>query len=122
MTDRELCLRFFTLPCGMCSTMIFSCFVLWQVSPNHKLLAVTEDFTGDEVYSIRVIDIETGQSVGNLITGSTEQIEWAEDNEILFYVSQDEVHRPYKVKYTLSPCQLPVGDWLFAECVLCMSP
>ncbi|XP_024378586.1 uncharacterized protein [Physcomitrium patens] len=68
-----------------------------KVSPNHKLLAVTEDFTGDEVYSIRVIDIETGQSVGNLITGSTEQIEWAEDNEILFYVSQDEVHRPYKV-------------------------
>jgi protease II len=27
-------------------------FVVWQVSPNHKLLAVTEDFTGDEVYTL----------------------------------------------------------------------
>lgn len=66
--------------------MIFSCFVLWQVSLNYKLLVVMEDFIGDEVYLICVIDIEIGQFVGNFIMGSIEQIEWVEDNEILFYV------------------------------------
>lgn len=83
-------------------------FIVWQVSPNHKLLAVTEDFTGDEVYTLRVIDIGTGQTVGKLITGVTERIEWAKDNETIFYVTQDDVHRPYKVcKFTFFPIDLP---------------
>ncbi|KAG0605070.1 hypothetical protein M758_9G029100 [Ceratodon purpureus] len=68
-----------------------------KVSPNHKLLAVTEDFTGDEIYTIRVIDIATGQLVAKKITNVTSQIEWLKDNETLIYVTQDEVHRPYKV-------------------------
>jgi len=67
-----------------------------KVSPNHKLFAVAEDFTGDEVYTIRVVDIPSGQPVGKLITGSTEQIEWAADSETLFYITQDQVHRPFK--------------------------
>jgi oligopeptidase B len=58
---------------------------------------VAEDFTGDEVYTIRVVDIPSGQPVGKLITGSTEQIEWATDSETLFYITQDQVHRPFKV-------------------------
>jgi protease II len=78
------------------------CFSL-QVSPNHKLFAVAEDFTGDEVYTIRVVDIPSGQPVGKLITGSTEQIEWAADSETLFYITQDQVHRPFK-------CSIRLGD------------
>lgn len=59
---------------------------------------MTKDFTGDEVYILQVIDIATNQAVGDLITGVTEQIEWADDSETLYYVTQDEVHRPYKVQ------------------------
>lgn len=70
---------------------------------------MTEDKTGDEVYTIRVIDTGTGQTVGKPITGVTEHIEWAKDNETLFYVTQDEVHRPFKVCIIhLSPTFLPL--------------
>jgi oligopeptidase B len=91
-------------------------FVVWQVSPNHKLLAVTEDFTGDEVYTIRVIDIGTGQSVGKPITGVSERIEWLKDNETLIYVTQDEVHRPYKVcKFHSFSYSRAIEAWLEVE-------
>lgn len=100
-----------------------SLFFVWQVSPNHKLLAVTEDFTGDEVYTLRVIDIGTGKSVGKLISGVTERIEWAKDNETIFYVTQDEVHRPYKVcKFTLFLNSLAIETRLEAEYVSCPCP
>lgn len=59
---------------------------------------MTKDFTGDEVYTLQVIDIATNQAVGDLITGVSEQIEWASDSETLYYVTQDQVHRPYKVQ------------------------
>ena len=82
-------------------------------------MAVTEDFTGDEIYTIRVIDIATGQLVAKKITNVTSQIEWLKDNETLIYVTQDEVHRPYKVCYAhrLS-YSLIIEAWLEAACVL----
>jgi len=84
---------------------------------------VTEDFTGDEVYTLRVIDIGTGQSVGKSITGVTEHMEWANDNETIFYVTQDEVHRPYKVcKFTSFSYSLAIATWLEAESASCSSP
>ncbi|KAG6556548.1 hypothetical protein Mapa_001487 [Marchantia paleacea] len=67
-----------------------------KVSPNHKLFAVTEDFTGNEIYTLRVVDIETGLDVGTKITGATDQVEWGDDNT-LYYLVQDETQRPYKV-------------------------
>lgn len=68
-----------------------------QVSPNHKLFAVTEDFTGNEIFTLRVVDIETGLDVGTKITGATDQVEWGDDNT-LYYLIQDETQRPYKVR------------------------
>ncbi|BBN08503.1 oligopeptidase B [Marchantia polymorpha subsp. ruderalis] len=67
-----------------------------KVSPNHKLFAVTEDFTGNEIFTLRVVDIETGLDVGTKITGATDQVEWGDDNT-LYYLIQDETQRPYKV-------------------------
>lgn len=73
---------------------------------------MTKDFTGDEVYILQVIDIATNQAVGDLITGVTEQIEWADDNETLYYVTQDQVHRPYKVlrRWSHSPYRVFTSD------------
>ena len=77
---------------------------------------MTKDFTSDEVYTIRVINIGSGQSIGKSIIGVTTQIEWAKDNETLFYVTQDEVHRPYKVcKVYIFSFSLAIEAWLEAE-------
>ncbi|KAL2629641.1 hypothetical protein R1flu_014327 [Riccia fluitans] len=67
-----------------------------KVSPNHKLFAVTEDFSGNEIFTIRVVDIETGHDVGSKINGATDSVEWGDDNT-LYYLTQDETQRPYKV-------------------------
>ncbi|CAM6106101.1 unnamed protein product [Calypogeia fissa] len=67
-----------------------------KVSPDDKFFAVTEDFTGNEIYTIRVVDIETKQDVGSPIIATTESVLWG-DNKTLYYVTQDETLRPYKV-------------------------
>ncbi|KAL3687651.1 hypothetical protein R1sor_013960 [Riccia sorocarpa] len=67
-----------------------------KVSPSHKLFAVTEDFTGNEIYTIRVVNIKTRQDVGSKITGATESVVWGDDNT-LYYLTRDGAQRPYKV-------------------------
>ncbi|KAH7293575.1 hypothetical protein KP509_28G031500 [Ceratopteris richardii] len=68
----------------------------FKVSPDHKLLAYGEDTKGDEVYTLYVVDIHTGQSLGKPLCGLTSYIEWL-NNDTLVYVTQDDLHRPFKV-------------------------
>ncbi|XP_031493939.1 uncharacterized protein LOC116260019 [Nymphaea colorata] len=68
----------------------------FKVSPNHKLVAYAEDTKGDEIYTVYVIEAETQNLIGKPIVGVTEYIEWA-GNEVLLYITNDEIHRPYKV-------------------------
>ncbi|KAF3787714.1 Protease 2 [Nymphaea thermarum] len=67
----------------------------FKVSPNHKLVAYAEDTKGDEIYTVYVIEAETQNLIGKPIVGVTEYIEWA-GNEVLLYITNDEIHRPYK--------------------------
>lgn len=67
----------------------------FQVSPDHKLVAYAEDTKGDEIYTVYVIDIETGTSVGKPLVGVTASVEWA-GNEALVYITMDEILRPDK--------------------------
>eukprot|EP00257_Ricinus_communis_P023336 XP_015583285.1 uncharacterized protein LOC8270668 [Ricinus communis] len=67
-----------------------------RVSPNHKLVAYAEDTKGDEIYTVYVIDVETGALVENPLTGVTSYIEWA-GNNFLVYITMDEIHRADKV-------------------------
>lgn len=57
---------------------------------------MTEDFTGNEIYTIRVVEIESKKDFGCTITNTTETVEWGDSNT-LYYLSQDETLRPYKV-------------------------
>lgn len=68
----------------------------FKVSPNHKLVAYAEDAKGDEIYSVHVIDAESGAPVGKPICGTTHYLEWA-GNESLVYITMDEILRPEKV-------------------------
>lgn len=68
-----------------------------QISPNNKLVAYAEDTKGDEIYTVYVIDAESGAPVGKPLHGITGSLEWAGD-ESLVYITMDEILRPDKVK------------------------
>lgn len=68
----------------------------FKISPNHKMVAYAEDTKGDEIYTIYVIDADSGALVGRPIVGATSDVEWA-GNGALVYVTMDEILRPDKV-------------------------
>jgi oligopeptidase B len=71
-------------------------------SPNHALLAYSVDLTGDEVFTVRVKNLETGALLPDEIRGTSYSLEWATDNSTLFYTVLDEAKRPFKVfRHTL---------------------
>ncbi|KAJ1260889.1 hypothetical protein BS78_10G266700 [Paspalum vaginatum] len=68
----------------------------FKVSPNNKLVAYAEDTKGDEIYTVYVIDLESGEYVGQTLKGITSDIEWAGDNHLV-YITMDNILRPDKV-------------------------
>ncbi|KAK8613470.1 hypothetical protein V6N13_101232 [Hibiscus sabdariffa] len=68
----------------------------FKVSPNHKMVAYTEDTKGDEIYTVYVIDVETGAQIGKPLVGVTSSyVQWA-GNDALVYITMDEIHRADK--------------------------
>ena len=68
------------------------------VSESQKLLAYAVDFTGDEIYSLYVKNLETGEIVDN--DASIEcygRVVWGSDENTIFYVKMDDAQRPYQV-------------------------
>ena len=70
---------------------------LFAPSPNHTLLAYSVDLTGDEVFTIRVKNLETGELLADEIAGAYYSLEWSNDNATFFYTILDEAKRPFKV-------------------------
>lgn len=59
-------------------------------------MAYAEDIKGDEIYTVYVIDAETGAPIGKPLANVTSYLEWAGD-DALVYITMDEILRPYKV-------------------------
>ncbi len=71
-------------------------------SPNHKLLAYSVDFEGDEAYTIHIKDLTTGNLLSDAIPNTYYSLEWGNDNTTFFYTVLDAAKRPYKVfRHTL---------------------
>ncbi|HEY1758213.1 MAG TPA: S9 family peptidase [Bryobacteraceae bacterium] len=66
-------------------------------SPDHKLLAYSVDYAGDEVFSVSIKNLETGAVSEGEIPKASHSLEWADDNATLFYTVLDSAKRPYKV-------------------------
>jgi oligopeptidase B len=66
-------------------------------SPSHRLLAYSVDFEGDEKYTVRVKNLDTGELLADEIPNTSYTLEWAADNATFFYTILDEALRPYKV-------------------------
>jgi oligopeptidase B len=75
----------------------------FEVSPDHTKLAYSVDIEGDEIFTIHIKDLVTGSlfpdTIGNA-DGSAyarKGIEWANDNETIFYTKLDAAKRSYQL-------------------------
>lgn len=69
----------------------------WEDSPNHALVAFGVDTAGSEEFDLQIKDLATGTIYPERIPMTTYSLAWANDNKTLFYVTQDEVFRPFKL-------------------------
>lgn len=67
-----------------------------KVSPDHKLLAYSEDCNGSETFIVRVKKLETGELLPDAIPNTDYGLEWASDNRTFFYTTLDDAKRPFK--------------------------
>jgi oligopeptidase B len=75
----------------------FSELGVFEVSPNHELLAYSHDIVGDEDYTIYIKNLKTSELLADQIPNTYYSLEWANDSQTFFYTIIDEAHRPYKV-------------------------
>lgn len=68
-----------------------------SVSPNGQLMALAEDTSGDEVFTLRVIDLIEGTELVDAVSGTSGNVVWMSDNATLLYTTKDSLMRPYKV-------------------------
>lgn len=80
----------------------FSDLGVFEVSPNHKLLAYSHDTVGDEYYTLYIKNLETGELLSDTIPNTYYSLEWSNDSQTFFYTICDDAHRPFKVlRHTL---------------------
>ena len=71
------------------------------VSDDGNRLAFSTDNTGFRVYTLRVKDLRTSALLPDVIEKAG-SVAWAADNETLFYTTEDDAKRPYRVlRHTL---------------------
>lgn len=61
----------------------------WSPSPDNKLLALSEDFTGRRKYDISFRINKTGKFLSDKIKETSGTIVWANDNKTIFYIKKD---------------------------------
>lgn len=67
------------------------------VSPDNKILAFGEDTLSRRIYTIKFIDLETGEYMEDRIENTTGRVTWANDNKTVFYTRKDKALRAYKI-------------------------
>lgn len=67
------------------------------ISPDHRLLAYATDTEGNEVYTLRILDLATRELIGKPIESVSGSVAWANDNQTLFYDTVDDALRPYRI-------------------------
>jgi oligopeptidase B len=68
-----------------------------SVSPGHNRMSYAVDATGDERFTLRVRDLESGLDMPDEIEGTSYGVAWANDNETVFYTRPDAANRAYQL-------------------------
>ena len=75
---------------------------VFEVSNNGRYLAYSVDSNGAEHYTLYIKDLETGQLVDEPVEKTAPEAQWAMDSRTLFYVTLDDIVRPYRLyRHTL---------------------
>jgi oligopeptidase B len=69
----------------------------FSVSPDGTKLAYSTDFTGDERFTMRFLDLASGEIAADEIPDTYYGSAWSRDGSALFYVTVDEAWRPYRI-------------------------
>ncbi|GFJ90223.1 oligopeptidase B [Phytohabitans rumicis] len=69
----------------------------FDVSPDGRWLAYSTDFAGDERFTLRVKDLNTGEVLGDEVPDTFYGTAWSATGSTLFYLTVDEAWRPYRV-------------------------
>jgi len=65
-------------------------------SPSHGRCAYTADTDGSERYRLFVKDLASGEFIDSQLSDVWDVV-WGEEEDAIYYVVLDEVHRPYKI-------------------------
>ncbi|MFP4543785.1 MAG: S9 family peptidase [Candidatus Kapaibacterium sp.] len=68
-----------------------------RISPDNNILAFGEDKVGRRLYTIRFLDLETGEFLNDELTNTTGSAAWSNNGNYVFYTVKDESLRPYKI-------------------------
>ena len=68
-------------------------------SPDHTILGYSVDFKGNETYTLHLINLKSGTLLDDQVEriGYGGGISWGKDNEVFYYVTEDDAKRPYKL-------------------------
>jgi len=69
----------------------------FTISLNNQLLAYSVDTNGSEEYEVFILDLQSGITLPISISKTYYGLEWANDNQHLFYTRLDKAHRPYQI-------------------------
>ncbi len=70
---------------------------VYNVSPDGTRLAFSTDYSGDERYTMRFKDLETGVVAADEIPGTHHGSAWSADGSTLFYITSDDAWRPFQI-------------------------
>jgi len=85
-----------------------------EVSPNHKILAYSTDVLGNERYTLKFRDLESGKDFEYEIKDTSYSLVWANDNKTIYYDRVDKASRPYRAfRHVLASA--PADDVLVYE-------
>ncbi|XZF65406.1 MAG: S9 family peptidase [Gloeotrichia echinulata DVL01] len=87
---------------------------IFDISPNHQILAYSIDTSGSEEYTLFFLDLATCQLYTETIPETYFSFAWANDNQTVFYTKINDANRPYQLfSHTLGTD--PVADALIYE-------
>ncbi|KAF1033688.1 MAG: Protease 2 [Pseudomonas sp.] len=69
----------------------------FSVSPDHQRLAYSLDTNGEEIYTLYVKELATGNVSELPFENCDGSMTWANDSQTLFFAELDDTHRPHKL-------------------------
>ncbi|MBT3800795.1 MAG: S9 family peptidase [Bacteroidetes bacterium] len=69
----------------------------YSISPDNKLMAYSFDTVSRRLYTIKIMNLETGEIFSEEIKNTSGGAVWANDNKTFFYTQKDESLRPNKI-------------------------